>query len=116
VFDQFVGAWDCLYTHLGEDGSVTEEYDGRWIDNALRRDDSLFTPGTAVWSRSTAEELHRHYNLQLDTASGTYLLVGRKPMIAGSLRCGNHAGPRERHPQSKSFGWLRVVSGRGRGE
>jgi hypothetical protein len=34
-FDRFVGAWDCLYTHLAEDGSVTEEYDGRvtfgWI-------------------------------------------------------------------------------------
>jgi hypothetical protein len=35
LFDRFVGAWDCHYAHLAEDGSVTEEYDGRvtfgWI-------------------------------------------------------------------------------------
>jgi len=35
VFDRFVGPWHCHYAHLGEDGVVTEEYDGRvtfgWI-------------------------------------------------------------------------------------
>jgi hypothetical protein len=35
VFDRLVGAWDCHYVHLAEDGSVIEEYDGRvtfgWI-------------------------------------------------------------------------------------
>ena len=35
MFDRFVGPWNCHYAHLGKDGVVTEEYDGRvtfgWI-------------------------------------------------------------------------------------
>jgi hypothetical protein len=35
VFDRFVGAWDCHYVHLAEDGRAIEDYDGRvtfgWI-------------------------------------------------------------------------------------
>ncbi len=46
LFDRFVGAWDCHYAHLAEDGSVTEEYDGRvtfgWINDGWAMQD--------VWS------------------------------------------------------------------
>ena len=32
-----------------------------WVDNALRKDDSLFTPGKAIWTRELLGELHERF-------------------------------------------------------
>ena len=45
--------------HDGAD--TTYEVADRFVDVALRRDDSLFTPGRSIWSRANLEELDRRY-------------------------------------------------------
>lgn len=44
----------------------------RFVDAALRRDDSLFTPGVPVWSLSTLEDLHRRFAGQPDESSDSF--------------------------------------------
>ena len=34
---------------------------GRWVDSALRNDDSLFTPGESIWSGRWLRELHERF-------------------------------------------------------
>ena len=38
----------------------------RWVDCALRADDSLFTPGKAIWTRGLLAELHSRFLDQPD--------------------------------------------------
>lgn len=44
----------------------------RFVDRALRHDDSLFTPGRAVWARTYFEELDRLYVQAPDPGQGTF--------------------------------------------
>ena len=34
---------------------------GRWVDSALRNDDSFFTPGESIWSGRWLRELHERF-------------------------------------------------------
>ena len=44
----------------------------RFVDHALRRDDSLFTPGRPIWSLSNLVELDRLYVQAPDPGAGTF--------------------------------------------
>src|SRR5437868_9276160 len=44
----------------------------QWRDAALMADGSLFTPGEAIWTLATAEELFRHFNLSPDESSDSF--------------------------------------------
>jgi 5-methylcytosine-specific restriction enzyme B len=50
-------------------GTVGDQFYGaaqRFIDAALRADDSLFTPGTAIWSLAHIDDLYRRFIEQPD--------------------------------------------------
>ncbi len=44
----------------------------RFINNALRNDDSLFTPGRAVWTTTNIDELYRHFVEQPDPSKDDF--------------------------------------------
>ena len=44
----------------------------RFVQTALRSDDSLFTPGTAVWTRYELDELHKRFVESPDTSSDAF--------------------------------------------
>src|SRR5688572_26636821 len=48
------------------DARRTYEAADRFVDAALRRDDSLFTPGRAIWSAHALAELDRRFIQQPD--------------------------------------------------
>ncbi|MCP4662702.1 MAG: hypothetical protein GY856_45495 [bacterium] len=43
-----------------------------FVDNALRRDDSLFTPGRPIWSLETLNDLHRRFVERPDESGDTF--------------------------------------------
>ena len=45
----------------------------RWVDCALRADDSLFTPGKAIWSSGWLEKLRRRFLDQPDKKPGNFM-------------------------------------------
>ena len=44
-----------------------------WVDHSLRSDDSLFTPGTAIWSRELLGELHSRFLDRPDESKRAFL-------------------------------------------
>ena len=48
------------------DAGRTYEGTSRFVDVAMRRDDSLFTPGRAIWSSALLDELDRRFVQQPD--------------------------------------------------
>ena len=44
----------------------------KWVDSALRRDDSLFTPGKRIWTRELLGELRERYLDQPDVGQGGF--------------------------------------------
>ncbi len=44
-----------------------------WVDRGLRSDDSLFTPGAAIWSRDLLGELHRRFLDRPDEGNRPFL-------------------------------------------
>ena len=44
----------------------------KWVDCALRSDDSLFTPGTPIWTSQWLGELRRRFLDRPDEGSGTF--------------------------------------------
>ena len=46
---------------------------GKWVERALRADDSLFTPGKAIWSRRWLGELHERFLNHPDESSDSFL-------------------------------------------
>ncbi len=48
------------------------EIAGQFVGSALRRDDSLFTPGEPVWSPPTLEDLHRRFVGQPDESADSF--------------------------------------------
>lgn len=56
----------------------------RFVDSALRHDDSLFTPGRPIWSLANLEELDRRYVQWTDSGQGTFEDKLRLQMSGGS--------------------------------
>jgi len=54
------------------DGAVVYEVSARFVDVALRRDDSLFTPGRSIWSVPNLDELDRRYVQNPDLGAGSF--------------------------------------------
>jgi len=54
--------------HLAGTYAIAE----RFVERGLRRDDSLFTRGRAIWSLAGFEELDRLYVQAFDTGEGTF--------------------------------------------
>lgn len=51
----------------------------RWVDHALRRDDSLFTPGAAIWTTQWLEELHERFVSKPDESTDRFeVKLGRQ--------------------------------------
>ncbi len=46
---------------------------GRFVDAALRRDDSLFTPGRAIWSPPILDDLHARFVQRPDVSDDSFL-------------------------------------------
>lgn len=44
----------------------------RWVDVALRSDDSLFTPGTPIWSADVIEDLYERFVNQPDLSNDSF--------------------------------------------
>ena len=44
----------------------------KWVDRALRKDDSLFTPGKPIWTRELLGELRERYLNQPDVGQGNF--------------------------------------------
>ena len=45
----------------------------KWVERALRADDSLFTPGMAIWSSRWLGELHERFLNHPDESSDSFL-------------------------------------------
>jgi len=56
------------------------EIAGRFVDAALRRDDSLFTPGTPVWSLETLQDLHDKFIGRPDESSDRFEVKLRRQL------------------------------------
>ena len=72
-------------THEGADNVYAAAQ--LWVDRALRADDSLFTPGTPIWSRKWLRELRERFLDRPDVSGEGFLqrfeqqLVGSPPEI-----------------------------------
>ena len=73
------------YTGKGEENVYAAAQ--KWVDCALRNDDSLFTPGKAIWTRELLGELRECYLDSPDTSSRNFYvklrdqLAGRSPEV-----------------------------------
>ena len=45
----------------------------RFVDAALRHDDSLFTPGVAIWTGANLDDLHARFVAKPDESSDAFL-------------------------------------------
>ena len=54
---------------------VHKVYDAaqQWVDQALRTDDSLFTPGKKIWCSQWLEELHQRFLNNPDESKDSFL-------------------------------------------
>lgn len=94
----------------------------RFVDVALRRDDSLFTPGRPIWSPSNLDELDARYVQNPDLSSGSFeeklkqQLSGASPeavqLMAEAMFMyflparGNIAGHTKRQKIEEVLGWI----------
>src|SRR5262249_56864511 len=56
-------------------GTVGEQFYAaaqRFVDAALRADDSLFTPGRPIWTAVNIDELYRRFAAELDTSDDSF--------------------------------------------
>ena len=56
----------------GPEADKVYEAGQRWVDCALRKDDSLFTPGKPIWSSRWLGELHARFLDRPDEGEGTF--------------------------------------------
>ena len=54
-------------------GEAVYEAAEHWVDAALRRDDSLFTPGEPIWSLANLTDFHKRFAGQPDDSKDTFL-------------------------------------------
>ncbi len=57
----------------------------RWVDCALKSDDSLFTPGETIWTREGLRELRERFLDRPDEGSGSFY-EKLKAQLQGSPR------------------------------
>ena len=57
-----------------------------WVDRGLRRDDSLFTPGVAIWADRWLEELHKGFLERPDESAGRSFLDKLERQLDGAPR------------------------------
>ena len=68
-------------------GEAVYEAAEHWVDAALRRDDSLFTPGEPIWSLANLTDFHERFAGQPDDSKDTFFtkferqLHGAQPQI-----------------------------------
>ncbi len=55
----------------------------RFVDAALRQDDSLFTPGVAIWSEANLDDLHARFVAKPDESSDAFLVKFQR-QLAGA--------------------------------
>jgi 5-methylcytosine-specific restriction enzyme B len=55
----------------------------RFVDAALREDDSLFTPGVAIWAQAHLEDLHARFVAKPDESSDAFLVKFQR-QLAGA--------------------------------
>ena len=55
-----------------------------WVDRALRRDDSLFTPGKAIWTRELLGELRERLEGNLEVPGILFLEERLEQLLEGS--------------------------------
>lgn len=53
-----------------------------FVERALRSDDSLFTPGTAIWSLTNIDDLHKRFVEQPDTSSDSFEIKLRRQLTS----------------------------------
>src|SRR4051794_24181954 len=53
--------------------ATTYEAAARWVVSALRNDDSLFTPGIAIWTADNLDDLHARFVAKPDDSSDAFL-------------------------------------------
>ncbi len=56
---------------------------GQWVDRCLRRDDSLFTPGHAIWSAAVVQDLHERFVERPDESNRDFMMKFRD-QLAGA--------------------------------
>lgn len=63
---------------------VVYEAAERWVQSALRNDDSLFTPGRPIWSGVVVDELHRRFVEQPDESGDPFHVKLQRQLSGGS--------------------------------
>ena len=56
----------------GSGSQLIYEAAERFVDECLRKDGSLFTPGTVIWSAHNVEDLHQRFVAHPDTSGDTF--------------------------------------------
>ncbi len=64
-------------------GERVYEAASRWVDAALRNDDSLFTPGEPIWSLTNLEDFYNRFVLMPDESSDSFE-VRFKRLLSGA--------------------------------
>jgi len=95
----------------------------RWVDAALRSDDSLFSPGSPVWTPELIDDLCRRFIDHPDTSSDDFLtkferqLAGENPAVPRTVQLAGEllfihfliandvGGKRKREIVSRVLGW-----------
>ncbi len=65
----------------------------RFIDNALRADDSLFTPGTPIWSPKVIEDLYQRFVEHPDVSADSFEQKLRRQLRGDGLKLQVDAAP-----------------------
>jgi hypothetical protein len=56
----------------------------QWVDRCLRRDDSLFTPGHAIWSAAVVQDLHERFVERPDKTKRDFMMKFRDQLADAS--------------------------------
>lgn len=56
----------------------------QFVDAAMRRDDSLFTPNRPIWTEPNLADIHRRFNQNFDTGQGLSFMEKFERQLAGA--------------------------------
>ena len=78
---------------MKQNAARTQVYEAaeRWIDVALRNDDSLFTPGTPIWSPEVIPDVYTRFVENPDESSRSFM-VKFEDRLRRSAQCDHSAG------------------------
>ncbi len=68
-----VDAWGLGVKKQGKNPEIYAAA-ARFVDAALREDDSLFTPGVAIWAEANLDDLHARFVAHPDESSDAFLV------------------------------------------